>query len=88
MAPLRHAHSDCLPGAFLQEAGLASRMPLQGSVVQRLQRYGTYGHLKQVVLSIIANEIAQQEAKSESVVEQLRRATPPLTRRSHVIERR
>ena len=27
---------------------MASELPLGGSVVQRLQRYGTYGHLKQV----------------------------------------
>ncbi len=30
---------------------MASELPLGGSVVQRLQRYGTYGHLKQVILA-------------------------------------
>lgn len=51
---------------------MASRLPLQGSVVQRLQRYGTYGHLKQVVLSIIASELAEQEAYTASTLQQLK----------------
>ena len=53
---------------------MASELPLGGSVVQRLQRFGTYGHLKQVVLAIIANEIAQQQAQTQSTLQQLRRA--------------
>ena len=32
-----------------QEPGVASLLPLDGSVVQRLQRFGTYSHLKQLV---------------------------------------
>ncbi len=52
---------------------MASELPLGGSVVQRLQRFGTYGHLKQVVLAIIANEIAQQQAQTQSTLQQLRR---------------
>ena len=55
-----------------QEGGVASELPLGGSVVQRLQRYGTYGHLKQVVLAIIANEIAQQQAQTQSTLQQLK----------------
>ena len=51
---------------------MASELPLGGSVVQRLQRYGTYGHLKQVVLAIIANEIAQQQAQTKSTLQQLK----------------
>ena len=51
---------------------MASELPLGGSVVQRLQRYGTYGHLKQVVLAIIANEIAQQQAQTQSTLQQLK----------------
>ena len=52
---------------------MASPLPLGGSVVQRLQRFGTYGHLKQVVLAIIANEISQQQALTQSTLQQLRR---------------
>ena len=51
---------------------MASELLLGGSVVQRLQRYGTYGHLKQVVLAIIANEIAQHDAQTKSTLQQLK----------------
>jgi calcium-dependent protein kinase len=34
----------------------APRLPLRSSVVQRLQRFATYGHLKQLVFRIIADE--------------------------------
>jgi hypothetical protein len=38
--------------------------PLDGSVVQRLQRFATYGSLKQQVLRIITDELAAtQQAK-------------------------
>ena len=34
----------------------APRLPLRATVVQRLQRFATYGHLKQLVFRIIADE--------------------------------
>ena len=41
----------------VQENQKASTLPLRSSVVQRLQRFATYGHLKQLVLRMIADEM-------------------------------
>lgn len=41
-------HSPSLCAAPLQDAESTSSLPLRSSVVQRLQRFATYGHLKQV----------------------------------------
>jgi calcium-dependent protein kinase len=38
---------------------VAADAPLAGSVVQRLQRYATYAHLKQVVLRLITEEMGR-----------------------------
>ncbi len=51
-----------------QDPDTASDLPLRSSVVQRLQRFATYGHLKQLVLRMIADELgaapsSQQEAQ-------------------------
>lgn len=37
-------------GRWLQEDGSSSDAPIARSIVQRLQRFGTYGRLKQVLL--------------------------------------
>lgn len=42
---------------MFQEDGAAPDLRLGGSVVQRLQRFATYGHLKQMVLKMITDEI-------------------------------
>ena len=61
-----------------QEAGVASLLPLDGSVVQRLQRFGTYSHLKQIVLRIITHEITDQDAERKTSLGQLRCVRQPL----------
>eukprot|EP00879_Flechtneria_rotunda_P029811 GHRR01032262.1.p3 GENE.GHRR01032262.1~~GHRR01032262.1.p3 ORF type:complete len:109 (+),score=41.51 GHRR01032262.1:705-1031(+) len=45
-------------------------MPLQGSVVQRLQRFATYTHLKQVVLRMITEDM-RQRGKAPSISQAL-----------------
>jgi hypothetical protein len=56
---------------------VASLLPLDGSVVQRLQRFGTYSHLKQIVLRIITHEITDQDAERKTSLGQLRCARQP-----------
>lgn len=60
--------SQALTHSWIQDPDTASDLPLRSSVVQRLQRFATYGHLKQLVLRMIADEIgaaptSQQEAQ-------------------------
>jgi calcium-dependent protein kinase len=40
--------AQALESAWVREGGCAPTTPLEGTVVQRLQRHATYGHLKQV----------------------------------------
>ena len=49
---------EALRHPWLQDAESTSTLPLRSSVVQRLQRFATYGHLKQLVLRIIADDMA------------------------------
>lgn len=60
--------SEALKHPWIQDIDSVSDLPLRSSVVQRLQRFATYGHLKQLVLRMIADELgasptSQQEAK-------------------------
>lgn len=49
--------------------------PLEGSVVQRLQRFATYGSLKQQVLRIITDELAaNNNDTTQAALEKVRRA--------------
>ncbi len=41
--------AQALESAWVREGGCACNTPLEGTVVQRLQRHATYGHLKQVL---------------------------------------
>ena len=41
---------------------VASDAPLGGDIVQRLQRFGTYGRLKQIALRKVAHNIAGDNA--------------------------
>ena len=41
---------------------MASDAPLGGDIVQRLQRFGTYGRLKQIALRKVAHNIAADSA--------------------------
>ena len=41
---------------------MASDVPLGGDIVQRLQRFGTYGRLKQIALRKVAHNIAADSA--------------------------
>jgi len=63
---------QALDHPWIREPGVASQLPLDGSVVQRLQRFGTYSHLKQIVLRIIANEITGKEEERNTSLDQLR----------------
>lgn len=54
---LRPSAAEALEHPWLAVEGEANEMPLQGSVVQRLQRFATYSHLKQVVLRMITEEM-------------------------------
>lgn len=49
--------AEGLQHAWLRSEESAPSLPLRSSVVQRLQRFATYGHLKQLVLRIIADEL-------------------------------
>ncbi len=49
---------------------MASDLPLGGDIVQRLQRFGTYGRLKQIALRKVAHNIASDSA----LVSDLRKA--------------
>ncbi|KAJ9512400.1 hypothetical protein QJQ45_012987 [Haematococcus lacustris] len=70
----QHRPSACqaLTHAWVQEEGAAADLPLQGSVVQRLQRFSTYGHLKQVVLRMIADEMTEDMPAAGKVVKVVR----------------
>lgn len=48
-----------------------SALPLRSSVVQRLQRFATYGHLKQLVLRIIADDMAQHPTTQKETLVRL-----------------
>lgn len=53
----RVSANDALSHPWLAEKDTAPALPLRSSVVQRLQRFATYGKLKQLVLKIIADDI-------------------------------
>eukprot|EP00195_Chlamydomonas_chlamydogama_P002656 CAMPEP_0202921416 /NCGR_PEP_ID=MMETSP1392-20130828/77385_1 /ASSEMBLY_ACC=CAM_ASM_000868 /TAXON_ID=225041 /ORGANISM="Chlamydomonas chlamydogama, Strain SAG 11-48b" /LENGTH=597 /DNA_ID=CAMNT_0049614987 /DNA_START=209 /DNA_END=2002 /DNA_ORIENTATION=+ len=52
---------QALQHSWVREEGTAAELPLGGSVVQRLQRFSTYGHLKQMVLKMIVEEIQDEQ---------------------------
>jgi len=57
----RPSASDALMHPWLQEsesAGAAADAPFSDSIVQRLQRFGTYGRLKQVALRTMVTNLA------------------------------
>ncbi|KAF5838700.1 kinase-like domain-containing protein [Dunaliella salina] len=58
----RPSASQALEHPWIRDGGFARELPLEGTVVQRLQRFSTYGKLKQVVFSIIAEELAGESA--------------------------
>ena len=45
----RLSAAAALESPWVREGGCAPDTPLEGTVVQRLQRHATYGHLKQLV---------------------------------------
>ena len=57
---MRPSAAEALEHPWLVEEGAANEMPLKGSVVQRLQRFATYTHLKQVVLRMITEDMRQR----------------------------
>jgi len=54
---MRPSAAEALEHTWIKDDSAASDVPLQGSVVQRLQRFATYTHLKQVVLKMITEEM-------------------------------
>jgi len=64
---------DALKHPWLQEGGALEsssqeqNRPLESSIIQRLQRFGTYSFLKQVVLSKIAGEANKFSAMSPQI---------------------
>lgn len=53
----RISAADALKHPWLRTEEAASALPLRSSVVQRLQRFATYGHLKQLVFRLIAGQL-------------------------------
>ena len=53
----RMTAAQALQHPWICEAGCAPDVPLEGTVMQRLQRHATYGHMKQLVLHIIAQGV-------------------------------
>ncbi|GAX73995.1 hypothetical protein CEUSTIGMA_g1445.t1 [Chlamydomonas eustigma] len=54
----RPSAQDCLQHPWVVDDTNAADLPLEGSVVQRLQRFSTYGLLKQMVLKMIVDDMA------------------------------
>ena len=53
-------HACCSWLSYTEE--VATEVPLGGDIVQRLQRFGTYGRLKQIALRKVAHNIAGDSA--------------------------
>ena len=69
----RMTAAQALQHPWVCEAGCAPDVPLEGTVMQRLQRHATYGHMKQLVLHIIAQGvIGEQGSKELEIVTALR----------------
>jgi len=60
----RVSAQEALSHRWLSTDDAAPALPLRSSVVQRLQRFATYGMLKQVVLRIIADDIHEDSLSS------------------------
>jgi hypothetical protein len=54
-----------------RDRGKSDKHPLDGSVVQRLQRFATYGSLKQQVLRIITDELAISHEKGQDALKKV-----------------
>jgi calcium-dependent protein kinase len=50
----------------------SDKHPMNGSVVQRLQRFATYGSLKQQVLRIITDELAISDEQGQEALKKAR----------------
>jgi hypothetical protein len=61
--------ADALEHPWLQTAAEVPEQQLQGSVVQRLQRFATYSFLKQLVLKIIIDDMQAQQAQGAAGAE-------------------
>lgn len=61
----RISASDALSHPWLKETSKTPVLPLRSSVVQRLQRFATYGHLKQIVLRLMAEEVEAYPSSEE-----------------------
>mmetsp|Transcript_19537 Transcript_19537/g.62203 ORF Transcript_19537/g.62203 Transcript_19537/m.62203 type:complete len:628 (+) Transcript_19537:217-2100(+) len=69
----RMTAAEALCHPWVVEGGTAPSKPLSGSIVQRVQRYGTYGVLKQTVLRVIVeNYINLEESEQGSEAGHLR----------------
>ena len=61
----RMTAAQALQHPWVCEAGCAPDVPLEGTVMQRLQRHATYGHMKQLVLHIIAQGVIGDTTSKE-----------------------
>ena len=74
----RMTAARALQHPWICEAGCAPDVPLEGTVMQRLQRHATYGHMKQLVLHIIAQGVigaSDNGSQEHEMVAALRCAT-------------
>ncbi|GMH35775.1 hypothetical protein BSKO_03643 [Bryopsis sp. KO-2023] len=58
----RLSATEALQHSWVMAGGTAEDLPLKGSVVQRLQRFATYGDLKQLVLKQVSTDLKTQDA--------------------------
>ncbi|KAK9826177.1 hypothetical protein WJX81_003662 [Elliptochloris bilobata] len=64
---------QALEHPWVRPGGCAPDRPLEGTVVQRLQRHATYGHLKQLVLRMIAEDVlVETETQATNMLSALR----------------
>jgi len=67
----RVSAAEALRHPWVKEGGTAESMFLEGSVVQRLQRFATYGDLKQLILMKVSEEILVPDSKM-ALIEELK----------------
>ena len=61
---------------------VATEVPLGGDIVQRLQRFGTYGRLKQIALRKVAHNIAGDSAVLADIKAAFQKLDPQSTGQS------
>jgi len=65
----RPSAKEALEHPWIRDAQGAADLPLGGSVIQRLQRFSTYGALKQMILKMIVDEMAAERAEGKTTAD-------------------